>query len=192
MKLIYIKPSKSKNYLTLGFTDGENKYSYTISELDYAELGSPLIGYLADERIISDIRKSDERYRATLCALRILSYGDNSKRNLYSKLISRSYSREVAEEVVCEMVGRGYINEENQLLRLVEREANSSLSGPRKISNKLMAKGFSRADIETAIDALVRSGNIDFEASKKALIEKKLARDATFDEKKALLYKYGY
>ena len=192
MKLIYIKPSRSRGYLILGFTDGENKYSYTVTEEDYAELGSPLAGFLPGESMLADIKRSDERYRANLLALRILSYGDNSKRNLYAKLKARSFSSEVCEDVVCEMVRLGYINEENQLLRLVEREVNTSLSGPRKIRAKLAAKGFSRADIDSAIDSLLLSGGIDFEASKALLIEKKLTRDATSEEKKALLYKYGY
>ena len=79
-----------------------------------------------------------------------------------------------------------------QLTSLVLREANTSLCGPRKIRAKLLSRGYRGEDITSVIDSLLRSGEIDFERSAELLLEKKLTRGATEDEKKAILYKNGY
>ena len=192
VKLIYIKPASSKGYLLVGLRNESEKCALTLSEEDFFAIGSPEIGSELSEAALSVMRASDERYRATLSALRILEYGDNTKKTLYAKLIKKGVSRECARDTVLDMVERGYINESAQLLRLVKREANESLLGPRRIHAKLASRGYSRSDIDSAIRTLTESGEIDFSLSKERLLEKKLTRDATFDEKRALFYKYGY
>ncbi len=192
MKVTYVRPGKSKGYLTVGLSDGVEKQAFTVSECDYTEAGSPRPGDIADSDLIRALKCSDEIYRAHLYALRILSYADNNERTLVRKLISRGIGSGVAAEVAREMVSRGYINEERQLDRLILSEANRNLSGPRKIRAKLLTKGFAGADIDAAIDRLTDSGEIDFKRSAELLIEKKLTRGATSEEIKQLLYKNGY
>ena len=116
MKLIYVRAARSRGYITLGISDGtENKYAYTLSEIDYAEIGSPLSGATLDSGALEVIRECDERYRATLTALRILAYGDNSQRNLYNKLTSRGISKEIASATVSDMLSQGYMDEARQM-----------------------------------------------------------------------------
>ena len=193
MKLIYVRAARSRGYLTLGLSDGtENKYAYTLAESDYAEIGSPLSGATLDSGALEVIRECDERYRATLTALRILAYGDNSQRNLYNKLTSRGISKEIASATVSDMLSQGYMDEARQIRRLIISEANQALTGPRKIMAKLRAKGYSGSAISSVMDELVSSGEIDFSRSAEKLIAKKLTRGATDEEKKKLLYKNGY
>ena len=193
VKLIYVRAARSRGYITLGISDGEdNKTAYTVSEADYASIGMPLVGAELDGGALEVISESDGRYRATLYALRILSYGDNTAKKLYTKLISRGIAKDIASEVVEEMMSRGYIDERRQLSRLIEKEANVSLSGPMKIRAKLISAGFSSSDIDDVTDTLLREGVIDFSRSAELLIEKKLTRGATDEEKKKLLYKNGY
>lgn len=192
MKVTYVRPGKSKGYLTVGLSDGAEKHSFTVSECDYIEAGSPRPGDIADGDMIDALRYSDEIYRAHLYALRILSYADNNERTLVRKLISRGISSALAVEVAHEMVSRGYINEQSQLERLVLTEANRNLAGPKKIRAKLSSKGFTGSDIDEVIDRLCGSGEIDFKRSGELLVEKKLTRGATDEEIKQLLYKNGY
>ena len=192
MKVVYVRPGRSRGYLTVGVSDGAEKRSFTVSELDYKESGSPRPGDYADADMLATLIHSDEVYRAHLYALRILSYADNNERTLVRKLTSRGISFAIATEVAHEMVSRGYINEQDQLERLVLSEANRNLKGPRMIKAKLSQKGFSGSDIEDVIDRLCESGEIDFEHSASLLIEKKLTRGATDEEIKQLLYKNGY
>ena len=190
MKVIYIRDSRSRGYLRIGLSDGEEKLEYTVSEPEYRELGSPLIG---DE--LSDSEKialCDMRYRAKLYALRILSYGDNNEKNLKRKLAIKGISSEIAADVCREMVGLGYVNEVRQLEKLIFAEANSRLSGRKRIFSKLLAKGYSKADIARVLELLISRGEVDFEASKKKLIEKKFPDGATDEEIFALLYKHGF
>ncbi len=84
----------------------------------------------------------------------------------------------------------GYIKEDDQLRRLVLREANVNLRGPRYIREKLAAKGYSRDSIDAIIDELVESGEIDLVINFDALCDKKGAVDS--DERRALAYKYGF
>lgn len=190
MKVIYIRDSKSRGYLRIGLSDGEEKLEYTVSEKEYAELGSLLVGdEVGDSEALSEC---DMRYRARLYALRILSFGDNSELTLKRKLIAKSVSPRIAAEISREMVSLGYVNEKRQLERLIEAEANTKLFGRAKIIPRLIAKGFPKDKIESVIRHLISHGIVDFEKNKRILIEKKLGADADSEEIKKLLYKFGH
>ena len=90
------------------------------------------------------------------------------------------------------MVSRGYVNEKNQLERLIVIEANQKLRGPLKIIPALVNKGYSSSDVREVLKRLADEGEIDFSANAERLIEKKLPADADGEEIKKLLYKNGY
>lgn len=193
MKVVSVRPARSRGYITVAVSLSEDeKKSLTVSEEDYSAAGSPMARDEIGNREYLILLASDESYRARLSALRMLSYGDNNEKTLIRKLTSKGISRERAEGVAHEMTSLGYIDEKKQLLNIVAREVNLNLSGPRKIRAKLISKGYKPSDISSAIDELIRSGEIDFDRSAELLIVKKLTRGATDDEKKALLYKNGY
>ena len=192
MKLVYMRDSRSRGYITLGISFGEEKRSFTVSETDYSDIGEPRIGDEISSLTFSLIKDSDEAYRARLYALRILSYADNNEMALARKLIMKKISPDIAKRVASEMVSLGYIKEEDQLRRAIIKEANQSLKGPRLIRAKLRAKGFSSGDIDLQLDSLIASGEVDFKVSADRLVEKKLARGASDEEIKMLLYKNGY
>lgn len=190
MKVIYIRNSRSRGYLRIGISDGENKFEYTVSESEYRELGSLLSG---DEVTDTEqLRLCDMRYKGRLYALRILSYGDNNRSTLKRKLVSKSIPHSIAEEICTEMVGLGYINEVRQLERLVENEINQKLSGKRKVFRKLLFSGYKKQEIERVLDSLISRRVVDFEKSKKKLIIKKYPQGASEEQIRSLLYKYGY
>ncbi len=191
-KIEYIRPAKSKGYITLGVRDGERFISLTVSECVYADIGAPSVGDFADGGELSVLTAEDEFYRARIKAMNILAYRDNSRLSLVNKLALAGFKRETALAVADEMIERGYINEKRQLLRLVSDAVNINLMGKRKLLPKLMSKGYSRAAIEEAIDTLCECGEIDFEKSKKLLIKKKLGDSPEREEIKKLLYKSGY
>ena len=60
-----------------------------------------------------------------------------------------------------------------------------------KIIPGLVAKGYSSSDVRGVMTSLVESGEIDFKANAKALLNKKLP-DAEGEERKKFLYKHGY
>jgi len=190
MKVIYIRDSSSRGYLRIGLSHGDEKYEYTLSKAQYEDIGSPV----QDEEIsdIEALKGYDIKYRATLYALRILSYGDNNIRALRKKLALRNVPSSVADEVCEEMTSLGYVDEIRQLERLIENEVSVKLSGRKKLYARLISKGYQKKDIDRVLDDLISHGIVDFENSKKKLIEKKFHTGASEEEIKALLYKYGY
>ena len=190
MTVIYIRPSSSKGYLRIG-VESEEKKEYTLSESEYAALGSPLVGDNLTRDTVSDLKLADMRYRAKKKALNVLSFGDNSEKMLIYKLTSAGISREISEEVTREMVARGYINSRRQLEALIINEVNSKLHGPGKIIPRLIAKGYNKSEISEVISELEYSGKIDFDSARKRLLAR-LPEDADGEDVKKLLYKNGY
>lgn len=148
------------------------------------------VGGELDELQLSELKALDAEYRAIKKALSLLSYSDKNKKELYMRLVRDGHSRENARAAVEYCLCHGYIREDEQLMRLVLREANVNLRGPKYIREKLAAKGFSRDGIDSAIEELVNSGEIDFDLNFNTLCNKKEITDPA--EKRALAYKYGF
>jgi len=170
----------------------DERVTYNVSEGTYREIGCPLSGEIISGEELERLIREDSYRRALKKSLSLLSYADNNKRTLFTKLMRAGFKREVAEEAVKEMVRLGYINEDRQLERLVTSRALRDLLGPHKIEAKLLAKGYSLSRIRGTLDSLTGTGEIDFSQTKKALIKKRLGDNYTQEEKLKILYKYGY
>ena len=192
MTLKYIREIKDTGLLLLGMVGEGESADYTVNASLYAEIGAPSVGDHIDEPSLSAIIYADALYRARKKALNILAFADNNQRNLKAKLLRAGFSYEIAGVVCDEMISRGYINEKNQLERLILVEANQKLRGPLKIIPALVNKGYSQSDIRQVISRLTDGGELDFSANAERLIEKKLPDEADGEEIKKLLYKNGY
>ncbi len=191
MTVAYIKDAE-RGYLRIGVSDGDEKSSFVLSEREYREIGEVRPRDEISEEIFEFLSRCDMRYKARLRAFRILSYGDNSKRMLARKLYSAGVRRDIIDEVIEEMLSLGYIDAERQISRLVINEVALHCHGPRKIIPKLIAKGYDKCEVEKVISALIQSGEIDFGAAREKLLSSRLPEGASDEEKKKLLYKYGY
>ena len=191
-RIVSVRSKGEKNVLVslVIEVDGVNK-KYTVSEGTYREIGCPLSGENTDEAALARISCEDEEHRAMAKALRILAYADNNERTLMRKLVTAGFGKEVAAETVKECVRLGYVDEHRQAERIIEICA-SELYGPWKMLKKLVDRGFSPALGRRIITELENSGRLDFLEMKKELLERKLSSDATYDEKRKLLHKYGY
>lgn len=191
-RIVYIKDAKDKKLITLGIEHEGVSVRYFINYSLYVKLGRPVRNEDISSRAVEEIKYCDELYRARKKALGYLALADNNSRELVLKLKKAGFCRDVADEITREMVELGYINEARQLERLIIREAQTKLSGPRKICARLAAKGYSLSDIKSAMRALGDSGELDFDAVKEELLEKKLTDPSDTEEKKKILYKYGF
>lgn len=181
-----------QGYISITVAQSDGNKCYTVRISVYNDIGMPGRGAELDDAAVDVLIQADEYYRAKRAALSILSYGDNNERTLHSKLRSRGISDEIATEVVHEMVSLGYIDESRQLERLISEAANRKLLGPRKIIPRLMAKGYSLADIKSTYISLCECGEIDMDKNKELLLEKYLGDARNTEETKKILYKYGY
>lgn len=191
-KVTYIKSGPSEGSLFVGIVDEGTREKLFISRTEYARCGAPEKGDILDEETYYRMARYDLYHKAKKKALSILSYADNNKKNLIRKLRVAGYPQDLSELICHEMISLGYINERDQLCRLVLAEANEKLQGPNKILAKLTAKGYSSSDIREVMQNYVDEGEINFRNNAYRLIEKKLDAGATADEKKTLLYKNGY
>lgn len=189
MNVVFVKAAKSKGYLRLRVSDGEDNTDLVVSEREYADAGAPCASDNLTREALSALLLADMRYRAKSKALRILEYGDNSEKMLVIKLCRAGIKRTVAEETAREMVMRGFVNDRRQLARLIQYEVKR-LRGPLKFIPMLISKGYSRSDIEIVIDELTDSGELDVDAAREELLSR--YPDASYEERRAILYKNGF
>lgn len=187
-KIITVRQKGEHRFTLKVLKDGEF-VSYTVGAVSYASLGSPPSGGALTEEELSFIEKEDETYRAEKRALGILSFGDVSEAALRMKLIRAGISRDSADSAVKFAVMGGYLNEQRQVERLIEREAKDSLRGPYYIRKKLLSKGYPSHLTSRVMSELVSSGEIDFKEIFEKLCEK---TGAVGEERYALAYKRGF
>lgn len=172
--------------------EGDARRAYSLPAEAYERLGAPAAGDYVDDETLAAMAEAEGQMKATEKAVSLLSYGDNSCRGLYRKLRSRGYDSEAAEAAVARMLQKGYIREDEQARRLVITCATRKLWGRRRIVAHLCEKGYDTALARRVITEAEADGEIDFTESAKELIEKKLGEDAPAEEKRKLLYRYGY
>ena len=137
----------------------------------------------------------EECYHAYEAGVRILAYGDNSSADLKRKLRAKKYSDYAADKAIFMLKARGYIDDFSLLNEKVLYYANEKLHGRRRIIAELTAKGFTRRDVESALERC--EGAIDFYRNQKKLIEQRFPKrgERTKEEVvkiKAFLYRNGY
>lgn len=186
------KEIQNSNLLRLVITEGEENAAYTVRTRIYNEIGMPTRGSQINDGAMELILREDEYVRCKKRALYLLSIADNNEKNLFQKLRAKGFCSEISGEVCREMVSLGYINEDSQIERIVLREANGKLFGPRKIVANLAGKGYSLSKIKDAISTLSDNGEIDFQKNASLLLSRKLDEDASEEERLAVLIKYGY
>ena len=189
--ILSIRQKGTKTILVSIKLEGDPDVTYTVSEGTYRGIGCPLSGDIIDSEMLEIIEREDGERGALARALKILSFGDNSERRLYSKLSQAKIPQKYARFAVEECVRLGYIDESRQLERAVLL-LSEELLGPKRIAARLTARGYDIKKIKEAMSMLSYSGKIDFQKNKQALIDKKLGREADIEEKRKLLYKYGY
>ena len=190
IRIVYIKETKEKNVLSLGVSEGEELSRFVLDAAFILELGLT-VGEI-DESDYEKIKSRDLYIRGKRKALSLLAFSDNSKKTLTVKLLRFGLNRAMADRIVSEMCDLGYINEDAQLSRMIERLANGQLMGPKKIISRLASKGYSPSDIKRAMREMCDSGEIDFSENKRRLLEKYSVTDGDTELENKILYKNGF
>lgn len=164
------------------------KKTFEITDDDYAEIGSPVGGdTVYDEDFYTLARITMDR-DAVDSALRIVAVSDNSIAGLMRKLLDRGYPTESAERAAYEMKRLGYINEPEQISRLVEYYVNTRKTGKKKLLAAITAKGYPPDVTNRIIQSAIDDGTIDFDALRDELTAG--ITDPT--EKRKILYRHGF
>lgn len=91
--------------------------------------------------------------RVKLYALRRLAAHAYSSHSLRELLKRKKIPEEIIEKTLTDLTEEGFLNDENYLELFIESYKRRKAS-PRAIFSKLMAKGFSRSEIEEKINEL--------------------------------------
>ena len=172
--------------------NGGGEVNLSVPASLYERLGAPGVGTSLSDTVLPELLHASEYRLACRHAIRILEYGDNNARTLRDKLIRKGVSREIAAEAVERMVSLGYIREGEQARRLAVGYARRNLWGERKIVSALTAKGYSRADAETAVREAESEGEIDFSEVRRSLVKRCRARGMDDEKIRATLWRYGF
>ena len=190
-KITAVKAKGKKGDIITLWIMGDDARSYTISEGTYRRIGCPLSGDIVDGETMGLIECEDAQRQALAKALKILSFGDNSERRLFAKLSAARIPKEHARFAIEECVRLGYLDEKRQIERATLL-LHEGLFGPKKITAKLAMRGYGAKEIRQVMSELSQSGKLDFHQSRAKLIQKKLGDAPDPEEKKKLLYKFGY
>ncbi|MBO5375178.1 MAG: RecX family transcriptional regulator [Clostridia bacterium] len=150
-------------------------------------------GEVIDDEHFLRIREEHLFDNARRHAFSILSYGENNKKMLVTKLQKQGFSRELSENVALYMEHRGYIDEKKQMGLLIDTYLKKRF-GRIKIVEELILKGYRRDEVsEYAKEALK---DVDFASNCAWIIEQKynpLPKDPDeFKKMIAALMRYGY
>ena len=131
-------------------------YRYTLSREAWERLD------LAEGEISREDMKAllyeEEKYRATKKAFDILAFGRNSARTLALKLRHRNFSPRICDEVAALLKEKGYIREDEDVVREAEACVNKYW-GMRRILMHLHQKGYDNDAIGVAKEYLAE---VDF------------------------------
>lgn len=134
-------------------------------------------------------------WEAVKKGLDLLSYGDNTKSALTTKLRTRGFDRYISEDAAEYLAALGYIDERRILERAVEQLANVKLYGKGRIKSELYKKGISREVLAEHLGECF--DEIDFDENLMKLIKRKCDFEALSDRKYresfyAAMYRLGY
>ena len=150
-------------------------------------------GDVIDDKHFLKIREEMLFDNARRHAFTILSYGDNNKKTLVTKLMQRGYSRELCENVAIYMEHRGYIDEKKQMGILLETCLKKKY-GKIKIVDEFIVKGFMREDATEFLKVALKE--VDFGESCAFIISQKynpLPKEKDdVGKMMASLMRYGY
>lgn len=128
--------------------------------------------------------------KALKTAFNILSYKDNTSKELKGKLTDRGYLPETVEDVCSYMAEKGFINDERMMYRLVRTLACTKLYGKRRIKQFLCQKDFDKETLNSLDFENEEISDIDFADVCYRLLKK---RGGERDEKTyAFLVRHGH
>lgn len=167
-----------------------NTYRYTLSREAWERLA------LAEGEISREDMKAllyeEEKYRATKKAFDILAFGRNSARTLALKLRHRNFSPRICDEVAALLKEKGYIREDEDVVREAEACVNKYW-GMRRILMHLHQKGYDNDAIGVAKEYLAE---VDFVELCADLIRKEFGtlpkEEAERNRVIASVVRYGY
>ncbi|NLY46635.1 MAG: hypothetical protein GX053_11730 [Tissierella sp.] len=148
MKITDITPQKRNERENIYIND---KFAFGLStELRYKY--DLYIGKEITDDFINDVLKAEEQNKVLNHAFNILSYGQNSKKDVYTKLIRKGYEEEFVLKAIEYCEERNYINDKLYAESFIKDKTNINKYGSNRIRYDLISKGVSKDIIDEVLD----------------------------------------
>ena len=192
--------SKGKFLITVKLSTGQHEEVRTFSVFRYFLKNEifcgepPAVGDFLGADKFEALEFAEECSNAAIKAVSLLAFGDNTAKKLSDKLRQKGFSRDAAAEAVRFCVEKRYIDEEDQLKRLMELLCEKKKYGMRRIRQEVWQKGFSEDVLKAHFEE--NAAELDFDAAVYDRV-KRLGKDAfsTPEQKKkhvSSLLRYGF
>ena len=192
--------SKGKFLITVKLSTGQHEEVRTFSVFRYFLKNEifcgepPAVGDFLGADKFEALEFAEECSNAAIKAVSLLAFGDNTAKKLSDKLRQKGFSRDAAAEAVRFCVEKRYIDEEDQLKRLMELLCEKKKYGVRRIRQEVWQKGFSEDVLKAHFEE--NAAELDFDAAVYDRV-KRLGKDAfsTPEQKKkhvSSLLRYGF
>lgn len=113
-----------------------------------------VVGDAVDEELYDALHASAEKTAALHEAVRILSAGDKSAREIRSRLMKKGFSVQAAEHASAFLTAKGYLCEEDACVRIAQALLRSKHYGKRRIIEYLTAHGYDASAAKEAAQSL--------------------------------------
>lgn len=148
MKITDITPQKQNERENIYIDD---KFAFGISaELRYKY--DLYIGKEITDDFINDVLKAEEQNKVLNHAFNILSYGQKSKKDVYTKLMRKGYEEEFILKAIEYCEDRNYINDKLYAENFIKDKTNINKYGSNRIRYDLISKGVSKDIIDEVLD----------------------------------------
>lgn len=129
----------------------DDKFAFGLSsELRYKY--DLYIGKEISDEFINDVLKAEEQNKVLNHAFNILSYSQNSKMNIYKKLMRKGYEEEFVLKAIEYCEEKNYINDRLYAENFIKDKTNISKHGSNRIRYDLISKGVSKDIIDEVLD----------------------------------------
>lgn len=161
----------------------------TIGLSDFQSFDCPFEGEI-DDVLFFQLQFFSEKLSCMKKAVKALSYSALNSFKLKQKLI-KDFKKDIVDCVVDELSEKKYIDDQYLASRAAESYCYGKFFGPKRIEMQLRKNGFSRMDIEDALETIPEE---DYFTNMEKLCQKKLSSSEQCSEEqlRALFYKYGY
>ncbi|MCI8387898.1 MAG: regulatory protein RecX [Clostridiales bacterium] len=167
---------------------------------EIGNIGVNVLPYELTPEQFDSLEYSARLWEVVKKGLDLLSYGDNTRRQLETKLRSRGFDIELCAEAADYIANNGYIDEERMIEQYFRQLAEKKLYGPSRIRQEIMRKGFSRDVVSDKLSELI--DEFDFYENLRDIVERKFdfshANGNTADDRKyresfiASMFRLGY
>lgn len=163
----------------------DDKFAFGLSaELRYKY--DLYVGKEIDDEFLNDILKAEEQNKVINHALNILSYSQNTRKDLYTKLMKKGYDEEFVLKAIEYCEERNYINDKLYAESFIKDKVNLSKYGSKKIRYDLIAKGVDKEIVDEVLDL-----DPEDEFERALELAKKRVRSYKNDDKNAIYRKLG-